>query len=177
MSSKDSRRAGLGALIATPAPTADEDPDFAAHQARRSAGTETTTDRLWAATDNRTHKEIARVVADGEKAAVVAVQEETGRRGGFSVQEVDPNAIDTGRRLPARTARTTGALAARGGPAVLPRKRAERVAKDKLTVQIPVAVLDGLDALILRDSTRKYDEVEEALRAHLQLKGIQLDEE
>lgn len=79
-------------------------------------------------------------------------------------------------KLPARTARTGGALAQRGGPAVLPRKRTQRIPRDKLTVQVPVAVLDGLDALITRDDTRKYDEVEEALRKHLADKGIELDE-
>lgn len=81
-------------------------------------------------------------------------------------------------RLPAhRSNRSSGALANRGGPAVLPRERKKRIPKDKLTVQIPVAVIDALAVLVERDGTRRYDEVEEALRVHLKKKGVQLDEE
>lgn len=126
-SNNPNRGGGLGSLLSNPAPTADEDPEYAAHQSRRGGEAE----------------------APAEEPA----------------------------RLPARTSRTTGALATRGAGAVLPRKRTQRVAKEKLTVQIPVKVLDGLTALVERDGTRRYDEVEEALRALLAKKGIELDED
>jgi hypothetical protein len=194
MSSTSKRAAGLGALLANPTEPADADAEFAAHQTRRSkadakprrastkaaakseapapAEPETHT---WLATDTTSYEEIARVQAPDQAAAIVAVTEETGRRGGFTVGLVDP---ETGAPalVPARTTRTSGALAHRGGPAVLPRKRTQRIPKDKLTCQVPVSVLDALDALVERDDSRKYDEVEEALRSHLAKKGVKIDE-
>jgi hypothetical protein len=175
-SNRNSRAAGLGSLLASPAPTAEEDPDFAAHQARRKGKRATAPDRLWAATDNRSSRELARVYAPDADAAVARVSEETGLQGGFSVMELEPETAEP-KRLPARTGRTTGALAQRGAPAVLPRERTKRIPRDKLTVQVPSFLIDGLAALVERDGTRRYDEVETALRAHLEARGIELEEE
>lgn len=138
MTKGNSRAQGLGSLLSTPAPEAEQEPDYAAHRARQGGGKRTPAD---------------------------------------TPQDTAQDAQADAGRLPARTSRTTGALAQRGAPAVLPRKRTQRVPKDKLTCQVPVSVLDGLDALTERDDTRKYDEVEEALRAHLAAKGIELDED
>jgi len=137
MSTKNTRASGLGSLLTNPAPTADEDPDFAAHQARQGGDTE-----------------------------------------GGPGQEADTAPAEPA-RLPGRTrtSRTTGALATRGGGAVLPRERTRRVAKEKLTVQIPASLIDALTALVERDDTRRYDEVEDALRAHFEKKGIKIDED
>ncbi|MFF9265891.1 hypothetical protein [Streptomyces longwoodensis] len=194
--STSKRAAGLGALLSNPTEPADADPDFAAHKTRRTKAAAAKPGRAstaksapaseapaapeaevptWLATDTTSYDEIARVQAPDQAAAIVAVTEETGRRGGFTVALVDP---ETGgpALVPARTGRATGALAHRGGPAVLPRKRTQRIPKDKLTCQVPVSVLDALDALVERDDSRKYDEVEEALRAHLARKGIEINE-
>jgi hypothetical protein len=189
MSTRNARSAGLGSLLSTPTPPADQDPEYAAHQAKKQGAAKPKATRapkaarvakedlMWLATDTDSYEEIARVKAPDEKGAIAKVQEETGRRGKFAVSLLDPE-TDGPDLLPARrTSRTTGALAHRGAPAVLPRKRGQRIAKDKLTCQVPVSVLDGLDALVERDDTRKYDEVEEALRAHLKGKGIELDED
>lgn len=179
MSSSNARAAGLGSLLQSPTPPADADEEFAAHRARRGSKAKpkakAAPELTWLATDTETFEEIARVTAPDQETAIARVTEETGRRGKFAVSLVDP---ETGgpALVPARTTRTSGALAHRGAGAMLPRRRAARVAKDKLTCQIAIPVLDALDELVARDDSRKYDEVEEALRKHLAAKGITVDE-
>ncbi|MFC4328304.1 hypothetical protein ACFPC0_10750 [Streptomyces andamanensis] len=139
MSAKGSNNR-LGPLFSNPVPPAEEDPEFAAHQARKKAAEETQSDAP-AETDEAPDD------APGKPS------------GGAGVAR-----------------RSAGGLANRGGPVVLPRRRSARVPKDKLTVQISVVVLDALDALTDRDDTRKYEEVEEALRYHLRRKKIKFKE-
>lgn len=134
MSTKNTRAAGLGSLLGSPAPTADEDSEFRAHQARQDQGD-----------------------ADATQGAPAA-----------------PARPARTTRATARTSRTTGALAHRGAGAVLPRERTKRIARDKLTVQIPASLIDALSDLVERDDTRRYDEVEEALRAHFAKKEIEI---
>lgn len=78
---------------------------------------------------------------------------------------------------PGRPAARATEMDTRGAPALLPRTRSRRVPRDKLTVNIPVSLIDGLTTLVERDGTRRYDEVEEALRRHLTRKKIELIEE
>lgn len=166
MSTKGSR---LGNLLDTPAPPAEEEDSYAAHQAAKKT-TPAAPARVWLATDTRTYNEVARVEAPNEKKAIAKVQEETGRRGGFDISELDPATGQPLRPAPA-------GLASRGAPAVLPRRRQKRIPKEKLTVQVPTAVIDGLTDLVERDGTLRYDEVEAALRAHLNAKGIKIEED
>lgn len=132
--SSNTRAQGLGSLLATPAPEATEEEDFAAHQARKAASAKKAT-----------------------SPAKAKQQPPAGRR--------------------ARTRTTTGALATRGAGAVLPRERTKRIAKEKLTVNLPAALIDALTELVERDDTRRYDEVEEALRDLFAKKGIDIEEE
>lgn len=169
MSDKGSR---LGSLLSTPVPAADEDASFAAHQAKKGTADTATPLRLWQAVDTRTYDEVARVEAADEKGAIKAVQER-GRRGNFTVSEIDPA---TGQPLHPRP-RPAGRLADRGAPVVLPRERRKRVPKEKLTVQLPAVVIDALTDLVDRDGTLRYDEVEAALRKHLRSKGIVIEDE
>lgn len=106
-------------------------------------------------------------------------QHQLGRQGGFDLYPVvsgDEPAVHPGA---ARASRDLigSALDGRGYPAVLPRSRGRRIAREKLTVSIPASVMDGLAALTRRDSTRRYEEVETALREYLTRKGIPLEEE
>lgn len=164
MSAKGNR---LGNLLDTPAPPAEEEDSFAAHQAAKKANPAPAS-RLWVATDTRTYKELARVEAATEKKAIARVHEETGIRGGFDISELDPA---TGQPLRPMS------LAERGTPTVLPRRRQKRIPKEKLTVQVATAVLDALTDLVERDGTLRYDEVEAALRTHLNAKGIKIEED
>lgn len=137
MSTNPNRGGGLGSLLTNPVGTAEDDPEFAAHQARQGGDAE----------------------------------------GGQDGAPAEPARLPARARGSRNTSRTTGALANRGAGAVLPRERTKRVAKEKLTVQIPSALIDALTDLVERDDTRRYDEVEEALRAHFAKKGIDIDEE
>jgi hypothetical protein len=128
-------------------------------------------DRLWAVMDDETGTEIARVFAPNQSKAITQATQHTGRQGGFSLIP-----LDNATAAPARTL-TAVQSAQRGAPAVLPRSRRKRIARDKLTAQVSVKVLDALDALVQREGTRKYDEVEAALRTHLTTQGIPIDEE
>lgn len=82
---------------------------------------------------------------------------------------------------PAPPAPAVAAPAAAVAPAAPPAarpaaRRPRRRAMDKLTCAIPLAVSNGLNELIERDGTNKQDEVETALRAHLDANNIELDE-
>lgn len=62
------------------------------------------------------------------------------------------------------------------GATLPPARRARREPREKLTCSIPLSVMEGLDALVERDGRNRYDEVTEALRAHLYDKGIDTEE-
>ncbi|MFE2934889.1 hypothetical protein [Streptomyces sp. NPDC059278] len=79
-------------------------------------------------------------------------------------------------RVVPQTGRAGGRLPS-GPLPMLPRNRAQRVVREKLTVNISVSVLDGLAELVQRDGTRRYDEVEEALRNHLARRNISIEED
>ncbi|MEV6400525.1 hypothetical protein AB0M39_38065 [Streptomyces sp. NPDC051907] len=155
------RSGGLGGLLTGPAAAPSADPQ------------EPLVDKLWAVVDDKTGDELAHVHAPTEKLAADAAMEATGRAGGYSLTLLPP--------APARpSGRAGGSPSGRaqlGSPAMLPRRRSQRPARDKLTANVSVSVLDALDALTIRDNSRKYDEVEEALRAHLKAKGVPIEED
>lgn len=59
---------------------------------------------------------------------------------------------------------------------LLPRGRRAKEPVEKMTVAVPLAVFNGLDALLERDGTLRKDEVADALRQHLRRKGIEIEE-
>lgn len=171
--STPSRRRGKGTLgLLTGANPVDPEGTPAPTGPDATPGPAGPSNRLWAALDSN-ENELARVSAPDIAAAAEAVTDKTGLRGGFSLAELDP-ATAMG-RVVAQTGRAGGLPS--GPPPMLSRTRAMRVARDKLTVSIPVSVLDGLSELAQRDGTRRYDEVEEALRNHLERRGIRIQED
>lgn len=104
-----------------------------------------------------------------------APRRKKGGLGGLLAIPPDPTKATEGQEAippPAPQSEATPARPVPGATLTPPR----REPREKLTCAIPVSVMAGLDALMRRDGTRRYDEVTDALRAHLTARGINIEE-